>query len=91
MAPAAGHKLLEICDNTTKVLAIELLAAARAIDMERPLHSTERLESVHAAVRDRVPSTETDHRMDHDIGTISDFIMDGGLLPFLARLDESKD
>lgn len=83
MAPAAGHKLIQICENTASILAIELLAAARAIDMERPLHSTRRLESVHAAFRAQVPATDTDHRMDHDIDAASRFIASGGLLQFL--------
>ena len=37
MAPWAGRKLLEICANTARVLGVELLAAAHAIDCMRPL------------------------------------------------------
>ncbi len=84
MAPAAGHKLIGICDNTARILAIEALAAARAIDMERPLHSTRRLEAVHAALRERVPATGIDHRMDGDIATVAAWINAGELLPFVA-------
>lgn len=84
MAPAAGHKLLAICDHTSKILAIEALAAARALDMERPLKSTRRLEAVHAALREQVPATEVDHRMDRDIEKISRYIDAEKLLSFLA-------
>lgn len=87
MAPAAAHKLIDICKNTAQVLAIEALAAARAIDMERPLHSTERLEAVHAALRAIVPPTSTDHRMDRDIAAVAAFIESGGLLPWLAAIE----
>ncbi len=86
MAPAAGHKLLAICQNASQVLAIEALAAARALDMERPLHSTERLEAVHAALRSVIPATDTDHRMDRDIAKVAEFINAEKLLPFLARV-----
>jgi len=40
MATWAGLKLQQICDNTCKVLAIELLASAHAIDHQRPLRTT---------------------------------------------------
>lgn len=87
MAPAAGHKLIEICKNTSRILAIEALAAARGIDMERPLNSTERLEAVHAALRQHVPATSTDHRMDRDIAAVAAFIESGGLLPYLIKIE----
>ena len=41
MAPWAGFKLQRICSNTANVLAIEVLAAAHAIDKLQPLQTTE--------------------------------------------------
>jgi len=69
MAPWAGEKLLQICDHTATILAIELLAAAHAIDAMRPLKTTPELQRVHAAVRTRVPFDPGDHRLDRDIAT----------------------
>ena len=40
MAPWAGLKLLDVCRNTARVLAIELLSGALAIDAQRPLRTT---------------------------------------------------
>jgi histidine ammonia-lyase len=71
MAPWAGHKLLAACDNTAKVLAIELLAAAHAIDEQRPLRSTPPLEAVHARIRARAPFVRGDRRLDRDIAAIA--------------------
>jgi histidine ammonia-lyase len=67
MAPWAGEKLLTICDNTAKVVAIELLAAAHALDAVRPLSTTPELQRVHDAIRREVPFEPADHRLDRDI------------------------
>jgi histidine ammonia-lyase len=84
MAPWAGRKLLEICDNTTTVLGIELLAAAHAVDAMRPLRTTPALQRVHALVRSHVPYREHDHRLDRDIEALAALVRDGALSRFLA-------
>lgn len=83
MATWAGLKLQQICDNTCKVLAIELLAAAHAIDRQRPLQTTPLLEEVHTLVRGQVPYRPYDHRLDKDIAGLSALIADGRLARFV--------
>lgn len=77
MAPWAGHKLLRICDNVGQILAVELLAAAVAIDIQRPLKTTPQLEDIHAAVRRAVPPHEGDRRLDRDINTVAELVANG--------------
>lgn len=77
MAPWAAEKLLTICDNTATVLAIELLAAAHAIDAVRPLTTTPELQAVHAAVRQEVPFEPADHRLDRDIARLASAVQGG--------------
>jgi histidine ammonia-lyase len=84
MAPWAGHKLLRICENTAQVLAIELLAAAHAIDCMRPLRSTPVLERVHETVRAQVPFNPKDHRLDRDIAALTRLVAGGTLRQFLG-------
>ncbi len=84
MAPWAGFKLLRICENTAQVLAIELLAAAHAIDCVRPLRSTPALEELHADVRAQVPFNPKDHRLDRDIATLTRLVTGGALRKFLG-------
>ncbi len=79
MAPWAGFKLLRICENTVQVLAIELLAAAHAIDSMRPLRSTPSLEQLHAVVRARVPFNPKDHRLDRDINQLAELVRNGAV------------
>jgi histidine ammonia-lyase len=84
MAPWAGFKLLRICENTAQVLAIELLAAAHAIDCLRPLRSTPTLEELHAIVRAQVPFNPKDHRLDRDIAALTRLVTGGTLHRFVA-------
>ncbi len=79
MAPWAGEKLLTICERAAAVLAIEFLAAAHAIDVMRPLHTSAKLEALHARIRERVPFRREDHRLDRDIAAISDLVRSGAL------------
>ena len=79
MAPWAGRKLLRICDNTTRVLAIELLAAVHALDCMQPLKTTTELQAVHAQVRERVPYRPADHRLDRDIAGVAQLVDSGAL------------
>lgn len=71
MAPWAGLKLLRLCDNVNTVLAIEMLAAAIAIDQQRPLTTTPKLEALHAEIRRHVPAHVGDRRLDRDIAAVA--------------------
>ena len=77
MAPWAGEKLLQICDNTAAVLAIELLAAAHAIDCLSPLKTTPELQRVHGQLRRDVPFDPADHRLDRDIALLTQRVNQG--------------
>jgi histidine ammonia-lyase len=79
MAPWAGRKLAKICDNTARVLGVELLAAAHALDSQQPLTTTAELQRVHAAVRTRVAYQPDDHRLDRDIASLASLVESGEL------------
>ena len=83
MAPWAGYKLRRICSNTAHVLAIELLAAAHAIDKQQPLETTDRLQQVHRFVRRYVEYRPYDHRLDKEIAVLAGLIESGTLSQFL--------
>jgi histidine ammonia-lyase len=87
MAPWAGRKLLEICANTARVLGIELLSAAQAVDCMRPLGTTPELQQVHALLRARVPFCAQDHRLDRDLEALAGIVRSGQLSAFLDRAD----
>jgi histidine ammonia-lyase len=91
MAPWAGLKLLTICRNTSYVLAIELLAAAHAIDDQRPLRTTPELEKLHGAIREHVPFSAHDHRMDGEIAAMAELVRNGGFNEFLPGRGLPRD
>jgi histidine ammonia-lyase len=87
MAAWAARKLLQICDNVEAILAIEALAAARAIDAQAPLATTPELQRVHAAIRALVPYDPSDHRLDREIATMAAALRANALGPLLPRRD----
>ena len=74
MAPWAGLKLLSVCDNAACVLAIELLAAAHAVDDQRPLETTPALEAVHRRICAIAPLERGDHRLDGPIARLTEHV-----------------
>ena len=65
MGANAATKLLRIVNNVEKVLAIELLAAAQALDFRRPAKSSVILEKLFTDFRKKVSFNEVD-RVLHD-------------------------
>jgi histidine ammonia-lyase len=80
MGATAALKLATIHDHVRTVLAIELLCAAQGIDLRRPLTTTKPLESVHAAIRARVPVMMVDRPLSPDIAAVRALIDDGTLI-----------
>jgi histidine ammonia-lyase len=80
MGATAALKLAMIGDHVRTVLAIEILCAAQGIDLRRPLHTTPRLEAVHAIIRARVPAMMEDRPLSPDIAAVRAMIDDGSLL-----------
>lgn len=80
MATWAGVKLNRLLDNLFHILAVEALASAEAIDLQRPLTTTRELEPVQAAIRRRVPAAAGDRRLDGGIARLAGAFSDGSLL-----------
>ena len=65
MGANAATKCLRVINNVEKVLAIELLSAAQALDFRRPAKTSDILEELHAAFR-KVVSFNKEDRVLHD-------------------------
>ena len=70
MGMTSARKLREIVKNVRHVLAVELLVAAQAIDLRRPLRSSHAIEAVHARVRAKVPKLGVDRFLAPDIAAM---------------------
>jgi len=60
MGANAATKLIRVIDNTTRVLGIELMAAAQALEFRRPLRSSAKVEALFEAFRAEVPFIDAD-------------------------------
>jgi histidine ammonia-lyase len=77
MATGAALRLRPMYRNLADMLAIELLAAAQAVDFCRPLRSSARLEAAHALVRGVAGFWERDRLMAPDIAAVSALVRAG--------------
>jgi histidine ammonia-lyase len=64
-------------ENVERVIAIELQAACQALDLLRPLESTEPLEKLFTLVREKVPFYETDHVLSSNIESVTELVKSG--------------
>lgn len=67
MGANAATKLYKVVKNVQRVLAIELLTAAQALDLRRPLQSSPILEDVVSRLRSRVSFMDRDRVLHDDL------------------------
>ncbi len=84
MATFAARRLTEMAENTTGVVAIELLAAAQGIDLRLPLKTSPALQRAYAHIRAKVPFYDHDRLLAPDIEAASELIRHGA---FNAMVD----
>jgi histidine ammonia-lyase len=80
MGWSAARKLRRAVDALTRVLAIEVLSAARGLDLRAPLTAAPATAAVVAALRTEVPGPATDRYLAPDIETAVRRVADGSLL-----------
>uniref|UniRef100_H3GED5 Histidine ammonia-lyase n=1 Tax=Phytophthora ramorum TaxID=164328 RepID=H3GED5_PHYRM len=94
MGGFAARKALTVVEHVETVVAIEILAACQALDLLRPLRTTEALETVHALVRTRVARFDKDRVMKPDIDAVLDLVRSGAICeavaPFLSKPHEPE-
>lgn len=78
MGPIAARKLRAVVDNLARVLAIEAVAGARALDL-RPHPTSPRLSQVHAAIRRHVAPWTGDRSLSDEIEALARAIAAGEL------------
>ncbi len=76
MGANAATKCKRVIDNVEKVLAIELLTAAQALEFRRPLKSSPRLEAIVSAFRKEVSFNEADRILQVDMLKAIQFLRD---------------
>src|SRR3954451_13709333 len=80
MGNAAGLKAWQVLANSERALAIELLAAAQAVEFLAPLEPGVGVRATHAFVRSLSPRLRDDRPLGPDIEAVADAIRDGSLV-----------
>ncbi len=78
-ATAAVH-LWQVCANVERVLAVELLCGAQALDYLAPLRPGPLVAALQAAVRERSPHLDRDRSLSGEIGDLAGAVRDGSLV-----------
>jgi histidine ammonia-lyase len=77
MGPIAARKAAAVVANVARVVAIELIAAAQALDFRRPLKSGLGVEKARAFVRAVVPPIDRDRELAPAIEAVADQVLQG--------------
>ena len=77
MATNAALKLKEVVENLSKIVAIEFIGAARAIDFHKPLKTSPKLEKVISKIKDICGNIDGDIEFSSKIEALSYSILDG--------------
>jgi histidine ammonia-lyase len=77
MSMGAALKASRLVDLATRVVAIELIAAAQGLDLLAPLATSTPLEGVRTAIRADVPFLEADRSLSPDIERVATLIEQG--------------
>ena len=93
MGTIAARKARMILEHVETVIGIELMCAAQAIDLRRPLTSNPSIELAHKAIRQKISPLEEDRFLQNDIEVATKLVRDGVLVSVvescIGTLDES--
>jgi histidine ammonia-lyase len=79
MGWSAARKLRRAVDNVRRILAVELVAAARGIDLRAPLEPAPATGAVVRALRETVPGPGVDRFLGPELGAAEVFLHEGGV------------
>ena len=80
MGNASGLKAWQVLANSERAVAIELLAAAQAVEFLAPLEPGHGARATHDFVRSLSPRLRDDRPLGPDIEAVADAVRDGSLV-----------
>jgi histidine ammonia-lyase len=86
MATHGARRLGPMNANLSRIIAIELMAAAEGIDFRRPLRSSEPIEDAHNIIRALAAQRDEDREFSTDIETIAGRVEAGSFAHAVPRL-----
>ena len=88
MATFAARRLLEMADNTATVLAIELMAATRGIELRESYQTSTTLQAVVDKIRECIPARESDDYFADDLAAVKQFVLQEDFSVYLPNDNE---
>lgn len=85
MGTIGARKLGQILSNFEKILAMEFLCNAQALDLRRPLKTNHFLEGIHSVIRKYVPFAEEDRVFSYDLEKMIELITSEELNLFVEK------
>ncbi|HEV2509135.1 histidine ammonia-lyase [Bosea sp. (in: a-proteobacteria)] len=79
MATHGAFRLIEMAKNAASIIAVELMAAAEAIEHHRPLKTSPRLEPVLALIRAKIAPLTEDRYLAPDLAAATELVLSGAL------------
>jgi histidine ammonia-lyase len=79
MATHGAFRLLDMAANAASIVAVELMAAAEAIEHHRPMKTSPRLEPVLALLRTKIAPLTEDRYLAPDLAAATEFVLSGAL------------
>ena len=86
MGWGAALKLRAVLDNVARILAIELMAASRALELRAPLKPAAATAAVRDAIRKRVPGAGPDRFVAPELAAVEALVRDGSVVKVAARV-----
>jgi histidine ammonia-lyase len=80
LSPLAARHAAEVAGNVATVLAIEILTAARGLDLRLPLRPGGGIAAAYDALRERVPRMDEDRPLAPAIETVRNLVLEGSLV-----------
>jgi histidine ammonia-lyase len=85
MGMTTALKTRQIIDNSQAVIAIEMMAAAQALDFRRPLRASPGVEAAYEVIRKYVPYLDEDRPLYDDINRLKEVVASGEILEAVEK------
>ncbi|MCX7974087.1 MAG: histidine ammonia-lyase [Candidatus Aminicenantes bacterium] len=85
MGMTTALKTKQIIDNSQAVIAIEMMAAAQALDFRRPLKASPAVEAAYKVIRKYVPFLDEDRPLFEDINKMKEVVASGEILEAVEK------
>ena len=91
MGSIGSRKLLQVIENTEKIIGLELFCACQAIDFHAPLRPGKILDAIHVAIREKISFLEKDVPLKPLIDEAIHFVQQGRLVQMANEVSEKDN